>query len=321
MQVIVSMLCVYSQAAIAFASPPATTQPSRGGRSQPVAAMQHYEPVVLKLANANCGEVASMLSATFSGCTSYPVEQSNCIVFSGPPETQAMARRLAAEMDGMTAQRDGPRVAIAGIQHRRVDELVEQLARVASGPRLRFSGDRGRSKVLLRGDPEEIRQAEALLRELDTPVSGVSIEFAFLQAKAGGPASGPPMPSDLADVAKELERFGSLTLLGRLSTVAVEGDKFEVEGQVVPGIMAEVKGMVGSGGGDDVVKIEIGASLQLKPPPPSVAESKGGVSPPLPYFNIKTSVTTRHGEYLVLGSAPTGSAIGESAILVMHVRK
>lgn len=317
MQVIISVLCIFSQAALAFAYPPATTQPSRGGRGIAVAPRPNYEPAVLKLVNANCFEVSSMLAATFPGCTSYPVEQSNSVVFSGPPDSQAMARKLAAEMDTMASGRDGPRVVIVSVKHRRVEELVQHLNSVIDGRRLRVSGDRGRSKVLLRGDAEEIKQAETFLKELDTPAAGVSIEFAFVQAKASGAAAGPPMPADLSEVAQELERFGNLTLLGRLSTVAVEGEKFGVEGRVDPGISVEIRGLVSSVNQEGIVKADVKASLELLPA--QAADSKD--HSPTAYFNIETVVSTRRGEYLVLGSAPTGSQIGESAILVMHVRK
>jgi hypothetical protein len=318
MKSVITMFCLITQVTIALGAPPATTQPSRGSGQGATAVFQpNYEPIVFKLEHANCFEVARTLAGAFSACSSIPVEQSNGVVFVGPPESQAMARKLVGEMDSVVTQPDGPHIVVFPVQHRRVDELVEHLIRVTEGRRLRISGDRSRSKVLLRGDAQEIKNAERLLKELDTPAAGVSIEFAFLQAKSGDAAAGRPMPADLAEVAKELERFGQLTLLGRLSTVAVEGEKFSVEGQVVPGITAEVRGFVSGANQEGTVKADVKASLRLLPA--QVAESKD--RPPVAYFNLETVVTTQRGDYLVLGSAPAGSQIGESAILVMHVRK
>ena len=37
-------------------------------------------------------------------------------------------------------------------------------------------------------------------------------------------------------------------------------------------------------------------------------------------FQVESTLITRRGDYVVLGSAPTGWEIGESAILVLHVR-
>ncbi|HKQ50207.1 MAG TPA: secretin N-terminal domain-containing protein [Phycisphaerae bacterium] len=316
MHVILSIVLACSQFVSALPSQPATTQPSRGGRGQPTAARSTYEPAVLRLANASCFEVASMLSQIFPGCTSYPVEQSNSVVFTGPADTLAMARKLVEQMDVMAAERDGPRVVIVDVKHRRVEEIVDHLNRVVENRRLRVSGDRGRSKILLRGDSKEITQAESLLKELDTPAAGIAIDFAFIQAKFEGQPRGTHMPADLDEVATELERFGNVALLGRLSTVAVEGEKFAVEGQVVPGIVAEVRGMVSNVNKEGVVKADLKASVRLVP-----GGADGNAPGPAGYFNIETVVTTQRGGYLVLGSAPAGAEVGESAILVMHVRK
>ncbi len=320
MKIVVSVMCLFSQALIADASPPATTQPSLGrGRGTVAAPRPNYDPIVFNLDHANCYEVSHVISDAFSGCSSIPVEQSNSIVFVGPPETQAAARKLIGQMDDMAKHESGPGVVVVSIKNRRIDELIDQLNRVIDGRRLRVSGDRGRSKVLLRGDKGEIQQAEALLQQLDSPAPAVPVEFAFIQAKATGGAEGPPIPADLADVAKELERFGKLTMLGRLSTVAVEGERFGVEGQIVPGIKAEVRGFVTGGGAEGAIKLEVKASLEMNSHEKS-GEKLGG-PPTIPYFHVETVVATQRGEYLVLGSAPTGSDLGESAILVMHVRK
>ena len=317
MNLILSVVLACSQFVSALPSQPVTTQPSRGGRAQPAAARPAYEPAVLRLVNASCFEVASMLQATFPGCTSYPVEQSNSVVFSGPADTLAMARKLVEQMDVMAAEREGPRVVIADVKHRRVDDIVDHLNRVVENRRLRVSGDRGRSKILLRGDKNDIEQAEGLLKELDTPAAGIAIDFAFIQAKFDGQPRGTLIPVDLEQVATELERFGNVALLGRLSTVAVEGEKFGVEGQIVPGMSAEVRGQVIGVNQEGVVKADIKAALRLLPP----GKSEGKDAGPSAYFNIETVVTTQRGEFLVLGSAPAGAEVGESAILVMHVRK
>lgn len=313
------MICAFSQVAIAVASPPATTQPSRSGRGITAAPRPNFEPILFKLSHANCHEVARVVADAFSGCNSIPVEESNSFVFVGPPESQAAARKLVSQLDDQATREGGSGVVVVSVKNHRVDELIDHLNRVMGGERLRVSGDRGRSKVLLRGDTAEIQQAEALLQELDTPAPAVQVEFAFIQAKSIGGAEGPPIPADLAEVAKELERFGKLTMLGRLSTVAVEGERFGVEGQIVPGIKAEVRGFVTSGGGEGEIKLEVKASLELNPPV-HVGDKLGGPRT-VPYFHLETVVSTQRGDYLVLGSAPTGSSLGESAILVMHVRK
>lgn len=313
MQLILSLVLACSQFVLALSSQPATTQPSRGGRAQP-AARASYEPVVLRLVNANCHEISKMLSATFSGCASYPVDQSNSVVFSGPPDTVAMARKLVAEMDASVSEAGAPRVVVVDVKHRRVDDFVDQFMHVTDNRRLRVAADRARSKLLLRGDAEEIKQAERLLEQLDTPAAAVAIEFAFIQASSE--SQGPAIPADLAEVAKELERFGKLTLLGRLTTVAVEGDKFGVDGQIVPGIRAEVRGLVRSGSAEGGVKMEVQASLQMNSP-----NKAAGGSVLQPYFKVETSVATKRGEYLVLGTAPTGSKLGESVVLLMYVKE
>lgn len=320
----VVMFCLFSQTVLAVAAAQQPAQPSRvGGRAPATGARAEYEPVFIRLRNTNCNEIAKMLASTFSGCSSYPMERPNSVVFSGPSDLQSEARKLIAEIDGAADGKDeeegnSPNYVIVSVKHRRVEELVEQLGRMAAdGWNLNVSGDRGRSKILLSGNKETVAQAVAMTQKLDTPAEITTVEFAFIQAKAKGAVEGAPMPGDLSDVAKELERFGQLSLLGRLSTVVIEGEKFGVEGHVVPGVHAEIRGMINSSH-EGAIKMEIKASLSLNPAKKDVATA---VAAGMPYFQVETSISTQCGEYLVLGSAPAGSEVGESAILVMHVKE
>ena len=92
--------------------------------------------------------------------------------------------------------------------------------------------------------------------------------------------------------------------------------------------LVQVEGELTSVSSDGGVNLKLMARMALDrqapvAPPVPVEKGEDKASPkagPRPTYELDTSVQTKRGDYVVLGSAPTGWKPGESVILVMYVR-
>lgn len=292
------------------------------------AASQH-KPVVLQLQNADCHEMANLIEQTF-GLNAMPVPRMNAVICNCSPEDLSEIRELLAQVDVAVNEEGQSEFAIIAVQHRRVDEIADTASNLLAGrtSNVRIAKDRGRSALVVRGTKSAIEKVRAIVQQLDKPAGSVGLEFAFFRADAG-PTDGPVnVPTDLTPVAEELKKFGRVELAGRLTTVAVENDKFSIEGAITETMpRLRVYGEVVGANAAGAVKLKVMAGLSLEQrsrPGAAAAEVKGQpTSRPArgPEFELETSVQTKRGDYVVLGSAPAGGTPGESVILVLHVRE
>jgi hypothetical protein len=296
------------------------TTPSRHTRrgSRPVAAPT-FNPVVLRLKYADCFEVATMIQKLVPEGGAYAESRSNSVIYTGPDDTAETIRELVEKLDQPVETTHASEVVPVQIRHRRAQDLARQIAATLGAGRLRVADD-GRSTVLLYGPRPLIDSAIAIVHEVDRPAATVNLEFAFFHADLNDQKPAAGIPADLADVVDELQRFGGLKLLGRLSTVAIENEEFVIQGGIIGQLSTRVTGALLNASTGNSVKLEIRADLVLEKSALAATGKEGERPAPLPEFELRTIVTTQRGDYVVLGSAPTGWTPGESAILVLHVR-
>ncbi len=318
---------------------PSEEQPGRrGGEPGPAepAAPELLRVYPLKYLGAN--DVCQMVHAVFGRSYLYPIEQTNSVLYNGPEEMAPKIEGLISQLDTSAAGEEvvsEERITLVPIKHRDAGEIASELARIHRPDVLVAVYDHSRNAVLLKGEKDAIDKAESIIVQLDTPSPMVELEFAFFKAKQYGEGAAADIPDDLQDVAKELRRFGRLELLGRLSTLAVQEQKFQIRGHVSDMLTAEVQGHVLSATSDTSAKLPFDGSakiafearmdLQRPEPEPQTQPGVGGgqarrQSRP-PEFFLNTVVTTKRGDRVILGSAPHGWEAGESAILVMTVRE
>jgi hypothetical protein len=305
--------------------------PPRG----PAEPTSQYKPVVLQLRTADCMEVAEMLDRIFFDGIVVPVQHTNSIVYAGPEDTLPQVRELIAGVDVPAGDAATTELTMIPVRHRHVDEIADDLAKIMGGRgarELRIAADKGRSTLLIRGAKVHAETAKTVVDELDKPAGSVAIEFAFFHSDLNRKEPFSAIPPDLAQVAEDLKRFGAIELMGRLSTIAVENDRFRVGGSIVDSIpQVQVEGELVSASSDGAVKLRLKARLMLDrqnlppPPPPSAAKGDDKEKPapqsgPRPAYELDTAVSTKRGDYVVLGSAPAGWKPGESVILVMYAR-
>lgn len=292
-------------------------------------ARSRSKPVVLQLQNADCNEVAHLIEVTF-GLNAMPLTRTNAVICNCSPEDLSQIRELLAQVDVAAGEDEQPEFAIIAVQQRRVDEIADTVSNLLAGrtSNVRIAKDRGRSALVVRGTKSAIEKVRAIVQQLDAPAGSVGLEFAFFRADAGSTGGPVNVPTDLTPVAEELKKFGSVELAGRLTTVAVENDKFSIEGAITETMpRLRVYGEVVGANAAGAVKLKVmaGLSLEQRPRPgAAAAEVKGQpTSRPArgPEFELETSVQTKRGDYVVLGSAPAGGTPGESVILVLHVRE
>jgi hypothetical protein len=289
-----------------------------------------YKPVVFQLRSAECMEVAEMLGRIFFKSTVVPLPRTNCIIYAGPEDTLPQVTELLGEVDLPAGDAESYKLTMIAVRNRHVEEVADQVMKMLAGRSVRdvrVAADKGRSVLLIRAPKSVAEMAQSVVDELDLPAGSVTLEFTFFRADLNRKESLSPIPPDLLQVAEELRRFGALELMGRLSTIATEGDKFAVGGNTSGnGQEVQVRGELLRASSDNAVSLKLMARMQLDrqnvPPPPSAEKGEDkGTSGPRPSYELDTSVQTKRGDYVVLGSAPTGWAPGESVILVLHVQQ
>jgi hypothetical protein len=313
-------------------SPAESSPPRHSTRHEEGDDRRAQKRVVLQLRNADCAEVAELIEQAFDECWVTPMHRTNAIVYVGSEEVLPQVREFLAQVDVSAGEGEEQELTMIPVQQRRVDEIADAVSSLLAG---RYTGDsvqiakdRGRSALVLRGTKAATEKVREFVQQLDRPPSSVSLEFAFFQADAARPAGPVKVPTDLAPVAEELKKFGSVELAGRLTTVGVENDKFSIEGAITDKMpWLRVRGEVVSANAEGTVRLKVMAGLSLERQSPAdagAAEVKGQpTNRPArgPEFELETSVQTKRGDYVLLGSAPAGGAPGESVILVLHVRE
>jgi len=303
----------------------ATPQPSsRGRHSQKPPNMPEVR--IFKVKHIQASEVANLISNLMHSQSTYAVNRTNSIIYSGPTESIPKVEKLLQQLDVPVEETlSDSEITVVPISERNVDELARHLnkMKLRKGRRgIDIVADKSRSRILLSGPSDLIANARAVIAELDIPAGSVNLEFTFFKARLNADAPSPKMPADLEPLVKELQRFGQLELLGQLSAVAVEDEKFAVSGSIGDLIDADVRGTVITAPAGGSVRVSLETSVRLESPKqienPSNDKKRG--SRRQPEFRLSTSVSVQRGDYVVLGSAPNGWKAGESAILVMRAQ-
>jgi len=274
-----------------------------------------------RLKNASCNNVADTIKSLVTKRVRAE-QRTNSIIYVGPEYDLETVEKIIEELDSVATETPSEReVVVVPVKHRSVEDVAskirEAFPNVARGPYLQVSIDKARSALLLRGSKTIVGMAEATIRKLDVPAAVRNLEFAFLKAESGDTQTDSEVPDDLKDVANELKRFGRIGLLGRLETAAVEGITFSISGEK-SGMSYWIKGKLLHASEEGAVKVEVEARLSQYL---GRNRAKTGRRAYNTVFALETSVLTRSGNYVVLGSAPgldTGKP-GESVILVLHV--
>lgn len=248
--------------------------------------------------------------------------RTNSLLYVGPASYIEHVEKIIEKLDAPTEDRSNGNFVLVSIAHRDANELASKLMATFGKQNISVAGDRNRSKIILHGSESSISQAKELISSLDTLAGSASLEFIFLKARLQPMQTAPVIPDDLKEVEKELQRFGQIQLLGRLSTVAVEDESFQVAGSVSEFIQAQIKGRLLRANSEGA-QFQVEADMHMDPAKP--ADNSGNpnlpqkpVGPP-PRFEVSTVVSVKYGEYVVMGAAPNGWSPGESAILVLHV--
>ncbi len=279
--------------------------------------------MAFRLKHADAHEAAMMVDRLVDRVTVHPDARTNSLFVNGPVTMLQHVSDIINQIDvSASTSKSGNESVVIPIRHRRADAIAQNISMLLSSKSFRIGADKGRSAILLSGSQDMIEKTRAIISTLDTPAATTKLDFAFFRASTEYDETGEPpqIPDDLADVVGEIERFGRIELLGRLFTIAVENENFRISGLVSQEAYAKVEGLVLGAAHDGSIKMMINGELSLQRPAPE-PDKKG---PPErrgrpPEFEVKTTVTTERGHYVVLGAAPNGWEHGQTAILVLHV--
>ncbi len=273
---------------------PAPRRP--GARSPQPEAQSGRSIEMVEIKFGNLKEVANIVTHMLS-LEVIPDERTQHLIISGTVDEIEKAAELIALLDRPSASDQGHGVTIVAIEHRDPSDIAMTLSQIYH-PDVKVSIDQASRRLLLRGTAVEA--AQETIRELDTVLPTVTVDFAFIRTSRQD--EGEPLPEDLARVGHQIARFGAPRLVGRLTTVATQNQGFSVSGAIEGINSVQVSGELQSASETGAVRLRVDARLEERS-----------------NFQLETVVTLKRGEHLVLGSAPHGSEIGESVILVIHV--
>lgn len=311
-------------------TPPAGATPAPRTTETVAAAAQDDEVHMVPLQHAACADVRETLRGAYNGTTVLCDDRTNSIIWKGPKAHWDRLQTLIAALDKPANKAATDDLLMLSVASRSSEDIARRIAEVLASRGeyrgARIAADSARSMLLLSGPPEYLDQAARIAKQLDTPARTIRLELAFLHAYkpspdvVGAPSladSAVELPGDLADVGKELERFGKVRLLGRFVTVAVEGEKFSIAGNVGDVLDCEVRGRLGMAGAARQMRLELSAQMDSRPP--TFSSTQPLKAPRARMFDLSTTLTLSAGQTMVLGTAPTGWSPGESAILVVRV--
>lgn len=278
-------------------------------------------PVVIRLQNANPQAVARTIGEVFPDLTLSAVDDTSVLVLRGPAEAVDQARALIDQITNADRVGDATVVRLIHLRSARPQDVAAQLSAAYARSGVTLSVDNRCSSLLVRGMEKAVREIADLVNEMDVASPNVTLEFSFLTAGPDKPDAGLELPADLADVGKELARFGTIKLMGRLRTVTTKDQQFEIEGMIADRFSVRVKGRLMSVHSDGVL-VELEA-MAIAFRVPSVNEGPGsGSPPPAPLksstYNIRTTLQLKANHDLAVGVAPAGAHVGSSLVLVVR---
>ncbi|HPF39962.1 MAG TPA: secretin N-terminal domain-containing protein [Phycisphaerae bacterium] len=314
---IVVLLCLFAitSPGLAQNGRDAGRQPANRGRGRMPAAESAPKSVcVIPLRFTYAEEAATTISQAI-GITVVPEVRSNSVIITATAETVDTVKQLIKDID---VEKDdaieATRLTTITVRNREVKQVVAHLAQLF-GRELSISADEGSRQILLRGPASVIESAKEVIQSIDKAPPTATVEFAYFQLGSHGTEFSMEIPPDLKPVAEQIERFGSPRLVGRMTTAAVEGQHFSLQGQIAESTFVKLQGRLVAAPAQGAVTLELGSDLSMQKR--SEDEKRPGIESPR--FSLATTVITQRGDYVVLGSAPLGWAPGESVVLVVRI--
>jgi len=315
-------------AAICAQTPGAEAPKSSGGKEHEAPEMAVR---IFPIQNTTCTEIAEILNRLQPWDSMVASDaNTNSVIIKAAPDSLGKYESLIRELDrkGGANPDSNQRSVTLEIRFRSVRDIESRVKEVLGkgNPKEdnRVASDTARSRLLLRGSNAFVAAAIDLVQSLDMPAESVQVEFAYFLADRDPNVETPPPPPDLTEVAKSLERFGKLNLLGRLTCTVAEDEPVTIQGRLGTGLRARISGAIAKLGADGSVKMSLDADLEMEEPQQQPDPNSKSMQSPVRKtggFTVKTSIATRRGDTVVIGTAPAGLADGQSVILVMQVRK
>lgn len=295
------------------ARPDSPNRNVRGGRPQQRPSDETIKLISLKFADPM--ETAKSLERVL-GVRVVAEERTNSLIVMADPETLKLVEDLVHDIDIDRPEIIGEdQLVELQIRNRNVRDVVSQLAQLFRSE-LTLSADEQGRRILMRGNKKAIESAKHVASTLDVPLPTANVEVAFFQVGSSDDDFSQQTPDDLKSVTQQLQRFGTPRLVGRMTTSAVEGQKFRLNGQIAERTYLALEGRLEAAPTDGAVRLDIDANLSMNRQVDTDAKGRHVESP---RFTVSTTVITKRGDYVVLGSAPLGWKPGESAVLVLHI--
>ncbi|MFQ5429806.1 MAG: secretin N-terminal domain-containing protein [Phycisphaerae bacterium] len=308
---------------------PAASRTSPGPKQRTggeTAAVPRGEARVFDLKYAAAADVANIIRRV-SNLSAIAEDRYNRIIVVATEDQIPAVQGLIAKLDTPPPPpEDESDFEIVLLKNRSARDLAAYLSDTFNSRHsrpLNVVADETRAALLLRGASSILDRCRKVIGELDRPAPTANLEFVFFSAKRSADSSSSTIPPDLKELSGDLRRFGRVELVGRLSTVATQGEKFQIVGRVSNLLGTDIEGRLVAATADSV-KVALQSRMSLTRPAvprPAADETEKEVRRPSgrpPEFYLNTVIAMKRGDYVLLGSAPNGWAPGESAILALY---
>ncbi|QDV90478.1 Bacterial type II/III secretion system short domain protein [Phycisphaerae bacterium RAS2] len=283
------------------------------------------DPVVVNVANGNSHALARMLGEVFPGLLISALDDSPVLILRGMDQEVSQARALVEKVLQQNSRTGEAEIKVIPLKLSSAPNLSNQLRVVFAQSPVTIVPDASQNALVVRGPIGILDAVEAIIQQLDVappsaPAQNISLEFSFLTAGPDKPDAGLPLPDDLAEIGRELNRFGTIKLMGRLKTIATPNQRFEMEGMIAEKFNIRIKGRVNSCDASGAIAEIEAAAVHFRSVPadpsklaqPPVGPIQSGV------YNLQTTLKLTPNQDLAVGIAPAGAHVGSSLVLVVR---
>lgn len=285
----------------------------------------HAKPVVVNVASGNSHALARMLGEVFPGLLISALDDSSVLVLRGMDQEVEKARALIENVIQQNSRTGEAEIKVIPLKLSSANNLSNQLRIVFAQSPVTIVPDTSQNALVVRGPHGILDAVEAIIRQLDVappsaPAQNISLEFSFLTAGPDKPDAGLPLPDDLAEIGRELNRFGTIKLMGRLKTITTPNQRFEMEGMIAEKFNIRIKGRVNSWDASGAIAEIEAAAVHFRSVPPDPSKLAQPPAGPVQsgVYNLQTTLKLTPNQDLAVGIAPAGAHVGSSLVLVVR---
>lgn len=247
----------------------------------------------------------------------------DALILAGDPKTvgelQQSIKELAKTLNALAAQRAEERqppahVTVFQLAHVKAEQARDDIMRL-NLPDVRFATDPKQNRLLAQGSEEALNQVRTVLEILDVPAratdatENLQVRFVWLVSKELAGEGGRAPSEDLAEVLTALKKagVGELAMAAQaIVNVRAAGTGFDANGTAelqLGRTLFRAEGHL-MDRTEEAARVEVSLTAERESSDPEQPRLRGQVRP---LTSLRTAITARPGQAIVLGMTPIDS--------------